>query len=65
MRHWGGLNNVVFDAIMKGALPITSDVIGAREAFGTLLPTFHTIEGALYCISSCLMSMHRVITTHA
>ena len=47
MRHWGGLNNVVFDAIMQGALPITSDIIGAREAFGSLLPTFNTIEGII------------------
>ena len=45
MRHWGGLNNVVFDAIMKGTLPVTSDIIGAKEAFGTLLPTFTTMDG--------------------
>jgi GT2 family glycosyltransferase/spore maturation protein CgeB len=49
-RPWGSVNSRVFDAIAGGALPITNGVIGAKELFGDLLPTYssaHELDDAL------------------
>jgi hypothetical protein len=40
----GSVNSRVFDAIAAGALPITNGLVGAREVFGDLLPTYATAQ---------------------
>ncbi len=40
----GSVNSRVFDALATGALPVTSQVEGARELFGDELPTWSTAD---------------------
>ncbi|MGB1207560.1 MAG: glycosyltransferase family protein, partial [Paracoccaceae bacterium] len=43
-KEWGSVNSRVFDAIAGGALVVTNGVIGAKEVFGDLLPTYSNLQ---------------------
>jgi GT2 family glycosyltransferase/spore maturation protein CgeB len=43
-KPYGAVNSRVFDALAAGTLVLTDNVIGARELFGDLLPTYSSRE---------------------
>jgi hypothetical protein len=47
----GSVNSRVFDAIAAGALPITNGLVGAKEAFGSALPTYSSAQDLQAAVS--------------
>ena len=43
-KPYGSVNSRVFDAIAGGTLVISNGIVGAKETFGELLPTYETKE---------------------
>ncbi|MDB2407704.1 glycosyltransferase [Jannaschia sp.] len=43
-KPWGSCNSRVFDAMASGALLVSNGVLGCRELFGDLVPTFHDAD---------------------
>lgn len=43
-KKWGSLNSRVFEALAAGSLPITNNVVGAREIFDEDYPVWNSIE---------------------